>query len=662
MHDFEVKYTFGVFPLQQYLLELPRGRLQALSVAWDNRPAPAGQHWFHLYPAATTSDDVQHWTSRSQNWNMMCADCHSTNLRKGYNADSDTYQTTWTDLNVACEACHGPGSRHLLWARTRQPGAKAAAKEDTGLVRLNVRDNIGWVFDPSTGIAHRNAPRSFSTEVQVCARCHARRSQLTDDVQAGQPLVDSFRPSLLDEDLYFADGQIKDEVYEYGSFLQSKMYANGVTCSDCHDPHRPEIGSDPSDVCQRCHLAAVFAKTSHHHHVEGSPGSRCVACHMPTRTYMTIDDRRDHSFRVPRPDLTLSLGTPNACTACHAKQPAAWAAAQVLSWHGASKPLPLHYGDALAAGRTMAADAEPKLLAVIGDTARPAIIRATAISLLRPWFDDRSAPIVINSLHDPDPLVRLAAIDVIAILPAKDRAPLLMPLLSDGIRSVRIAAARAVTDVSDLSLSADERDQRNRALSEWERVQQFNADTAGGRINLGAYYAEKGDLARAKEQYEAARRLEPYFAPAAVNLADLYRMQGDDAAGERVLREAIGRTPSVAALHHSLGLLLARRKDVPGAVAELKRAAELAPDDVTVHYAFAVALDSAGRRPEAIAELDRTWRKHPGDRLTLAALIEYLRDQGDLARAEPLAVNLVQISPGDEGAKALLDEIRRKRR
>jgi Flp pilus assembly protein TadD len=257
--------------------------------------------------------------------------------------------------------------------------------------------------------------------------------------------------------------------------------------------------------------------------------------------------------------------------------------------------------------------------------------------------------------------VRLAAVDVLASLPTADRAPLLLPLLEDGIRSVRVAAARAIADVPDQALSPADRDRRNRGLDEWERVQQFNADTAGARVNLGAYYAERGDLARAKEQYEAARKLEPYFAPAAVNLADLYRAQGDDAAGERVLREAIARTPTVAALHHSLGLLLARRKDLPGAVAALKRAAQLAPDDVDIHYALGVALYSAGRRPEAIDELDRTWRKHPGDRTTLTGLISYVREHGDVARAESLAVSLVQISPDDPRAKALLDEIRRRR-
>jgi len=662
VRDYPVKYTFGVSPLQQYLLELPGGKLQTLGVSWDSRPAPQGQRWFHMNPSATRSDDVQHWTSRSQNWNLMCAECHSTNLRKGYDAATDSYKTTWSDLNVACESCHGPGSRHVSWARSRGSKAKADANEDTGFIKLVVKNAAGWQIDPATGIAHRPAGSASRVEVELCARCHSRRAQLTDNYRVGRPLADTHQASLLDEDLYFADGQIKDEVYEYGSFLQSKMYANGVTCSDCHDPHRPEINENPDQVCQRCHLASVFAKPTHHRHAEGSPGSRCVACHMPVRTYMKVDDRRDHSFRVPRPDLTASIGTPNACTPCHARQPASWAAAKLAEWRGPSKDLKPHYGEALAAGRSAAADAAPRLIAVAANPQAPAIVRATAISLLHRWLDARSVPIVIDALRDPDPMVRLSAVTVLANLPPAERAPVLMPLIGDDIRSVRIAVARALAAVPAQALSPADRDRRDRGVAEWEEVQRFNSDTAGANMNLGVLYAELGETALARTFYETARRLEPFFAPAAVNLADLYRQLGDDAAGEQVLREAIKRTPSVASLHHSLGLLLARRQDLKGAIAELKIAVDLEPDNIDVNYAYGVALYSAGRRTDAIAQLDRSWRQHPGDRMTLAGLISYVREQGDTARAESLALSLVQISPDDPRARALLTEIQRARK
>jgi Flp pilus assembly protein TadD len=662
LQDFDVAYTFGVYPLQQYLLALPGGRLQTLGVTWDARPAPAGQRWYHLYPATPLRPgDVQHWTNRSQNWNFMCAECHSTNLRKGYVAAEDRYDTTWTDLNVACEACHGPGSRHVGWARQRPAGAAAKAGEDTGLAKAGASDGASWIFDQATGIAHRERPLPSHGEVEMCARCHSRRSQLTDDYQVGRPLADTHRPSLLDDDLYFADGQIREEVYEYGSFLQSKMYARGVTCSDCHEPHKPELPAQPDTVCQRCHQPAKFAVPAHHHHEGQSAGSSCVACHMPVRTYMTVDDRRDHSFQVPRPDLTVRIGTPNACAGCHANRPAAWAADQVRTWFGPGRGSAPHYGEAIAAGRSAAADAEARLLSLVGDASQPGIVRATAVSLLARWIDPQSGPVIERASNDPDALVRMAAVDVLSAVPEPQRVRILAPRVGDPVRAVRIQAARALATVPENRMPPSERARLTTGLSEWEQVQRFNADTAGAHVALGAFYAERGDADRARQEYETARRLEPYFAPAAVNLADLYRAQGRDDAGELVLRDALKVTPEVPTLHRALGLLLVRRKNMTEALSEIRRAAELAPDDADAQYTLAVALYSSGRRAEAVTLLDRTWRAHPGDRTVLAGLVNYLAESGDLARAETLASRLVELSRGDPSAQALLDDIRARR-
>jgi Flp pilus assembly protein TadD len=569
VRDFEVTYTFGVDPLQQYLIAMPGGRLQSLGIAWDARPAPDGQRWYHLYASTPPrAGDVLHWTSHSQNWNVECADCHSTNVRKNYRSDGDRYETAFTDINVACEACHGPGSRHVAWARDKTRSA------DNGLTPIRDDDGGWWTRDPSTGVAHRDRPRKSSVEIEMCARCHSSRAQLTDNVVAGRPLADSYRPSLLDEDLYFADGQIEGEVYEYGSFLQSRMYANGVTCSDCHEPHKPELSAHPDDACSRCHAPEKFATPAHHHHAERSAGSSCVSCHMPARTYMTVDVRRDHSFRVPRPDLTMKIGTPNTCTSCHSDKTASWAAASVTEWFGDSRASQPHYGEALAAGRALASDAPNKLLATVTDSTVPAIVRATAVSLLGRWIDERSGPILERSTHDPDALVRMAAIDVLAMLRDQRRLSLATQLLADPVRAVRIEAARAL----------------GTNLTEWMAVQRFNGDTAAAHVNLGTMYTERGDLESARQEFEVAQRLEPYFAPAAANLADLYRAQGRDDVGERVLREALTRTPEVSTLHYALGLLLARRNDRPAALVELRRAVDLAPGDPMLRDTLALTL------------------------------------------------------------------------
>ena len=355
--DFEIKYTFGVRPLQQYLVEMPGFRFQALSIAWDARPKPVGgQRWFHLYPKERiTHGDELHWTRPAQNWNFMCADCHSTELRKNYDAASNRFNTQWTEINVGCEACHGPGSQHLDWARSQIPPLKKGGKGGFGstdkislnppfskgemsskglTVSLDERRGVTWNPLAASGNAARSRPRASEREIDVCAQCHARRGQIAEGYTAGKPFLDYYRPALLTSPLYHADGQQRDEVYTWGSFLQSKMHANGVTCSDCHNPHSGKVRAEGNTLCATCHLPGKYDAATHHHHKTGSAGAACVACHMPTTTYMIVDPRHDHSLRVPRPELSVQFGTPNTCNGCHTNRDSRWAAAQVKQWYG----------------------------------------------------------------------------------------------------------------------------------------------------------------------------------------------------------------------------------------------------------------------------------------------------------------------------------------
>jgi hypothetical protein len=320
MTDYPIAYTFGVTPLQQYLIEFPDGRLQALGIAWDNRPVDdGGQRWYHLYPDEHIAyDDPLHWTGSYQNWNHMCAECHSTNLRKNYRVADDRFETSWTDIDVSCEACHGPGSEHVRLTRTLEEGEEYPAEFlNSVTVRLRASDLGIWTIDPETGNARRDTLLS-EPFVEVCAPCHSRRSSLSQHIIAGRPFLDTHRPALLDEGLYHPDGQILDEVYVYGSFVQSKMYAAGVTCGNCHDSHGLQLLVEGNALCAQCHLASKFDSPEHHFHKPDSTGALCISCHMPTNTYMGVDARRDHSMRIPRPDLTVQTGAPNACNACHA--------------------------------------------------------------------------------------------------------------------------------------------------------------------------------------------------------------------------------------------------------------------------------------------------------------------------------------------------------
>jgi predicted CXXCH cytochrome family protein len=385
--DFDVKYVFGFRPLQQYLIEMPGGRYQALGLSWDSRPkAQGGQRWFHLYQDEKVDHaDELHWTAPAQNWNYTCAECHSTNLQKNYRAETKTYATTWSEINVSCEACHGPASGHVAWAGR-------AAEPSKGLV-FSMRDTSGgtWTLPPGASITKRTAPLSSRAEVETCARCHARRGQSWLDYQFGQPLASTHRVALLDEGLYEADGQQRDEVFEYGSFLQSKMYAAGVTCTDCHDPHTGVRKSQGNALCTQCHIPSAYDMTSHTHHRAGTPAADCRACHMPARNYMVVDARRDHGFKVPRPDESAKFGTPNACTSCHADRPASWAAAAVTRWYGAQAAARPSFTAAFVAARARAPGANAPLAAVIDDATQPAIVRATALSLLVPSADPAQA-------------------------------------------------------------------------------------------------------------------------------------------------------------------------------------------------------------------------------------------------------------------------------
>ena len=302
---FEVKYTFGVDPLQQYLIAFPDGRLQALSIAWDSRPKDkGGQRWFHLYPnEEIRHDDVLHWTKLNQNWNFMCAECHSTGVRKNYDATSNRFATTWAEIDVGCEACHGQGSRHVAWARERQnwwPFGKTQDPDKGLLVRFDERRERVWPVDPKTGSAmHAFTPPALRKEVETCGLCHARRSTLSEDWVPGQWLSDTHRVAPLSRGLYHADGQMLDEVYNYGSFKQSRMFAAGVTCSDCHEPHGAALRLPGDGVCLQCHAPDKFASATHHRHEGVDPPLACADCHMPARTYMVIDRQTRSQFPHP---------------------------------------------------------------------------------------------------------------------------------------------------------------------------------------------------------------------------------------------------------------------------------------------------------------------------------------------------------------------------
>lgn len=634
LSEFPVRYTFGIYPLQQYLVEMPNGKLQALGVAWDSRSAEkGGQRWFHVYGnERIDNEDVLHWTRPGQNWDTMCADCHSTGLVKRYNLETDTFDTRWAEINVSCEACHGPGSQHVAWA----DAADGSADKGLNPGFLERRD-VSWVLDQDTGNSKRSSPRTTDVEIGACAPCHSRRSRIAASSGPGDEFLDVYQPAFIAPPLYHVDGQIRDEVYVYGSFLQSRMYQNGVTCSDCHEPHSLELRAPGPKVCLQCHLAAKFATTDHHLHAVDSPGANCIDCHMPATTYMQVDDRHDHSFRVPRPELSVKFGTPNACANCHADKDAQWAADRLMASKSDKAAVAPHWTDTFARAQARPFASRDPLLALATDIFVPGIIRATAISELQLSGDPVSVAIAADRAASADPSIRWAVARSLSSAEPATIADIGPGLLKDPVLSVRIAAVEAISRVDLELLPLEVYPIFEAAVDEYIAAQLVNSERAESHVNIANLQRQLRRLEQSERSYRTALQLNPFFVPAYVNLADLFRLQGREEEGEQVLRNALVQVPGQSGLHHSLGLFLVRQDRMTEAGEQLRLAAESADAIPRYALAYALAIDAQGQSEDAAEYLAVAMERFPGDQTLVAALANIYMRTGNEKAARELA-------------------------
>jgi len=636
IHEYEVAYAFGVEPLQQYLVSFPGGRLQALSAAWDTR----AKRWFHVSPRGEAPPgDWLHWTRPGQNWNAMCADCHSTAVRKRYDPAADSYQTTWSEIMVGCEACHGPGSGHVAWAE--QPAMGRPAVENVALLT-------------------RTSKLTGGELVGLCAPCHARRSQFEDQGVPGGELLDRYLPALLGPGQFHPDGQILDEDFEWHAFTQSKMYANGVRCADCHDVHSGKRYKEGNELCTRCHRADTYDGPAHHFHKKewkGKPsaGVLCVSCHMPGQNFMVVHFRRDHSMRVPRPDLTAALGVPNACSAagCHADRPLAWVQAKYDGWYGKKrKP---HYGTVLAAGRRQDPEAEKDLVELSQDPLRPAVARATAVDLLAEYSGPRALAAMERALADPEPLVRATAAQRVAG-DAGELARLLAPLLRDPVRTVRAQAAARLAGPPASRLSEPERRAQAAALEEYVQAQKYMSDMPSGPYNLGNLSAAVGDVAEAERHYRRAIEIDGELFAAKANLATLLAGQGRLGEAEQLLRQARDARPRDASLSFNLGLLLAEVGKREEAERSLRAALRADPRLAAAAYNLAV-LVADRHLAEAVRLARQAADLRPDVPRYATALAFYEARAGDVRGATDTLEALLRTHPEHAEAYRMLAQI-----
>lgn len=581
--DFEVVYTFGYFPLQQYLIAFPGGRLQATRVSWDSRE----KKWFHQYPGQHVHHkDWLHWTGNAQNWNTMCASCHSTDLQKNYQFTTDSYATTWKDINVGCETCHGAGSKHLDFMASDE-------------YKRGVRIKNGGLF----------YGKNVNPQLQLntCAPCHARKSDIAQKFMQTSELMDDLIPQIIDAEYYYADGQIKEEDYEYSSFAQSKMFHKEVRCSNCHNPHSGKRLAEGNALCMSCH-EPKYNTEQHHFHKINTEGAQCINCHMPMKTFMGNDHRRDHSFRIPRPDQSIVWDTPNACTSCHKDKSNTWAADAIKKNYGPTRAY--HFSDDLLPGSELTDKSEKHLLKLLADTLQPEIARATAVYYLGNIPTQQSANALIEALKDKKPLVRYHALRALDNFPPQIWQSVAYQNLTDKVRAVRIASADLYHTVTEV-LPASVRNAYAAADAENKKYLQYQTDFAVGNVMLADYHLQGGDHLNAIIHYVRGLKKDSLMNYARLNLSATYSAAGKNSEALKTLKDAAAIDPKNDRVFYNLGLLYYEMSDIPSAMESFKKSVQLNSSNAGLYYNYGLLLQQQGKQKEAEQILLKGYAMNP---------------------------------------------------
>ncbi len=626
--DYKVEYTFGIKPLQQYIVKFPDGRFQCLRTAWDTEK----NKWFDLYPDfKVVHSEWIHWTKGGLNWNTMCADCHSTNVRKNYDETKNSFNTEYSLINVSCEACHGPGKNHV--AQVKKLGENYKPAEDIKMTS--------------------DTPQKLL--IDECARCHMLREQVTESYNFEGTLLDHYFPQLLIEERYHVDGQILEEDYVYGSFLQSKMYHNNVSCTDCHNPHSTKLKLEGNNLCLQCHTPETYNVETHNKHKINTEGAQCINCHMPGRIYMGNDYRRDHSFRIPRPDLSIKYDTPNACIQCHTDKDNQWALKNYIAYYG--EPKKNHFSDLLAPGLSREENGAHNLMTLAKDTSYPNIARASAVKGLSNYPNANDINELISFLNDDSPLVQAATLDVLKDVNKADYLNYFYPLLKSKERTLRIKAFVALNRLDVSQVPEEYKDVYSKVEKEFETSLEVIADFPGGKMKKADYYQRQGDNNKAIKYTEEALKLDPVNNNIRTNLASLYYNNGELQKAESAYKTILEQEPEHGETYYSYALLLAELNKINAAITQMENAIKYMPENIRVYYNLALLYDRTGNFKNAESTAKKGLKIAPENE-SLLYVISYLYAKNNQLRSAAITANkLITLYPNNQQYINLYNQI-----
>lgn len=536
-----VQYTLGNRRIQHYLTTLPDGRIVLIPPTWDN----IRKKWFHDLDIHNPEEAPG---SPFQVWNKTCYSCHVSREEKNFDLQRFRYRTTWQDLGINCERCHGPGREHIANAATAaNADARAAAK--------------GTIVN----FARLDSARS----TMVCAQCHSFRDIYADGFQAGANYYDFFLPVMeyrlpeSEDPAYWPDGRTRWLSNEALGLWQSECFLKGgATCVTCHSrPHNTDIDRnaqlrpDNNTLCARCHTAIAAQISAHSHHTAHSSGSSCVECHMPA-TVISLQARiRDHSMSVPVPENTIRHSIPNACNLCHKDKDAAWALRQTTAWYGGkSRQNRIRRADAFTQARKGDPAAIPALLEILTDSSGGPWIRANAAGYLGSFPNDPAAyDAMLHSFSDPEPLVRATAAAAIRPRAAQREAvaPELVTLLTDPVRTVQMSAAIALVAMGVQPFPGEDGARFERAKELYRARAELNSDDAEQQLAAGKFFFLSGDMDGAVAAFRASLKLAPTL-PAQYLLAQSVAKKGDFPSAREILKAIPRDDPQYASAQRLL--------------------------------------------------------------------------------------------------------------